>query len=262
VQRYAALVAASARIDVEGNRRGSRRSRPVADRTKVAKALARYERGKEGNTKDYTRLSYRVKKGDTMGHIAEWYSCRAADIRNWNDIAYGENLRAGATLTVWVRKKDLAKYDRIDGMTFAEKEQMRSVSQPATAHADEKGEKTYLVKKGDSLDKIAREYGVSIAQIKLWNNLRKSGISAGQELVIYAEASGVKDVTGSKVAPAAQGQPKQAGSAKTITYIVKRGDTLWNIAKLHAVRPEDLRTWNDIRRNKIVEGQELVIHLN
>jgi membrane-bound lytic murein transglycosylase D len=263
VERYASLVAASAKIDVEGNRRGSRRTtRPVADRTKVAKALARYEKGKEGNTKDYAKLSYRVKKGDTMGHIAEWYGCRAADIRNWNDIAYGENLRAGASLTIWVRKKDMAKYDRIDGMTFAEKEQMRSVSQPSAAHAEEKGEKTYLVKKGDSLDKIAREYGVSIAQIKRWNNLRKNRISAGQELVIYAEASGVKDVTGSKAAPPAQAQVNQAGSAKTITYIVKRGDTIWNIAKLHAVRLEDLRTWNDIRRNKIVEGQELVIHLN
>jgi membrane-bound lytic murein transglycosylase D len=263
VNRYAALVAASANIDVDGRTRRSRMARPVADRTRVARALAQYEKGVKGNTKDYARLLYRVKKGDTMGHIAEWYGCRAADIRNWNDVAYGRHLRAGAELTIWVRKKDLAKYERVDGMTFAEKEQLQASSPSTPGHQDEKGEKTYLVKKGDTLDKIAREHGVSIAQLKRWNNMRRNTISAGQELVIFSEASKVTpQIAASKQSLAKAAGPKAQGGKNTITYVVKRGDTIWNIAKLHSVRPEDLRTWNDIRRDKILEGQELVIHQN
>ena len=44
-----------------------------------------------------------------------------------------------------------------------------------------------------------------------------------------------------------------------VVYVVKKGDTLWDIAKAFAVTPSDLKEWNDLARNKIVAGQELVI---
>ena len=43
----------------------------------------------------------------------------------------------------------------------------------------------YKVKSGDVLGKIARRYGVSVAQIKKWNGLKSNTIRIGQKLIIY-----------------------------------------------------------------------------
>ncbi len=47
---------------------------------------------------------------------------------------------------------------------------------------------TYIVKRGDSLTKIADKYGVKVGELLEWNNLQRSGyLQAGQKLTIYSE---------------------------------------------------------------------------
>ncbi len=259
VERYANLVAASAKYDVDSRRRSVRSARAAQDRTKVSRALAQYQKTARMNTKEYAALDYRVKKGDTIGHIAEWFHCRAADIRNWNDLAYGRSLRAGAKLTIWVRRTDRSKYEELDDMTFAEKEQTRTSAAVADTKADDNGTTTkYIVRPGDTLEKIARANHVSIGQIKRWNALRRNTIIQGQELIIHPDAA--------KVAASMKGKPSaslHAGATadgKKIKYVVKRGDTVWSIARAHEVEPKDLCSWNDLRQNRIYAGQALVIY--
>ena len=48
---------------------------------------------------------------------------------------------------------------------------------------------------------------------------------------------------------------------QVLIYRVKKGDTIWDIARAHNVEPRDLKSWNDISRNRIFAGQELKIHL-
>ena len=256
VERYAGLVAASAKYDIDARRRTGRSARMAPDRTRVARALAQYQRTAKMNPKEYATVDYRVKKGDTIGHIAEWFHCRATDIRNWNNLPYGRSIRAGATLTLWVRKADRAKYDALDAMSFADKERLRtSGARTVAAKSDSEPTSTYVVRKGDTLEKIARAHGVSIAQLKRWNTLRKNTIIAGQELVIHEDAANVKTLAAKK--------PDSGGQAgKSITYVVKKGDTVWSISRRHEVEPEALRSWNSLRKNKIYEGQELVIYVN
>ncbi len=52
---------------------------------------------------------------------------------------------------------------------------------------------------------------------------------------------------------------RTTGGGKAVVYVVKRGDTLWDIAKAFEVTATDLKEWNDLGRNKIFAGQELVI---
>jgi len=248
--RFASLVAASAKM--ESVRDGSRRS---VDRTRVARTLARSTHHTSEQPKGSTRILYSVKKGDTIGHIAEWFHCRAADIRNWNDIAYGSHIRVGQTLELFVPEKNVAFYKRIDDMTFAEKEALaKKGEQPAQRTTPESAD-GYVVKSGETLEIIARAHGVSIEQLKRWNNLRTSRINSGQRLVIHKSAEHVTLVTPNH--PTAASRKKS--DPKTVVYVVKKGDTLWDIAKAFAVTPSDLKEWNDLARNKIVAGQELVI---
>jgi len=249
--RFASLVHASATIEpVRG------RSPRAVDKTRVARALARSTRqASAAQPKGTTRIAYTVKKGDTIGHIAEWFDCRAADIRNWNDIAYGRYIRVGQSLEIYVRESNAASYKRIEGMSFGQKEALANkTGRPAQSSASENGD-SYVVKSGETLESIARDHGVSIDQLKRWNRLRTSRINSGQSLVIHKSAQNMRIVTPQSPLVAS----RTTGGGKAVVYVVKRGDTLWDIAKAFEVTATDLKEWNDLGRNKIFAGQELVI---
>ena len=186
--RYAGLVATSSRTDPSLRARDDT-ARRTDGKSRIARALSYSRTHAPADTQDKKRLTYNVKKGDTIGHIAEWYGCRAADIRNWNDLAYGRPLREGAELAIWVDKRQVSKYEKIDDMTFAQKQATLPPKHETPASEDSGGDasKSYTVKKGDTLEKIAQDRGVTVSEIKQWNHLRTSRIVAGQELAIHDE---------------------------------------------------------------------------
>ena len=248
--RFASLVAASAKL--EAARDHSRRS---VDHSRVARALAHASRRSPDQPKGTTRILYTVKKGDTIGHIAEWYNCRATDIRNWNDVAYGSHIRAGETLEVYVPEKNAAAYKAIDDLSFADKEARVRKSAPTGDEGSAEAGDNYKVKSGQTLLSIADDHGVTIDQLRHWNRLKSSKIRSGQRLVIHKSAENVRLVTPNSKPGAA----RKKGNDKTVVYVVKKGDTLWDIAKAFEVSPSELKEWNDLGRNKIIAGQELVI---
>jgi membrane-bound lytic murein transglycosylase D len=52
----------------------------------------------------FNKLTYKVRKGDTLGHIAEDHGTRASNIRKWNGIKYGQHIYPGQKLTLWVKQ--------------------------------------------------------------------------------------------------------------------------------------------------------------
>jgi membrane-bound lytic murein transglycosylase D len=190
---------------------------------------------------------YRVKRGDTIGHIAEWYGCRAADIRNWNDIAYGRPIIVGTAITVWVPRKGAERYARIDAMSLEEKQSsLRSVP-PRDVPAEGQG-LSYVVRSGDTLDRIARAHNTTVANLQRWNKLRSHRIQPNQVLILFPEPrveSSAGDRTG--------GEERQI-------HRVRRGDTLGTIARSYGVPMASLRRWNDLKDGRIFAGQELVIY--
>lgn len=233
-------------------------------REKIAKALARHPRPQSSSVaddepvipKNREKFLYKIKKGDTLGEIAELFGIRAADLRNWNDISYRENIIAGNTLKVWLRKGDSKRFEQVNDLTAEERQRLRR-PKPRVAHADDSGQEgtaRYIVKKGETLEKIAADHGVTVKQLKMWNKLRSSTIGIGQELLIHTEAAQLKlaPKTDKKGGPIAGQQP--------IVYIVKKGDTLWEIARAYNVTERQLRSWNNLIRNRIKIGQELLIY--
>ncbi|MCG8372125.1 MAG: transglycosylase SLT domain-containing protein, partial [Balneolales bacterium] len=67
-----------------------------------------------------SKMTYKVKTGDTIGHIAEWYDVRASQIRSWNGI--GNTIRVGQNVTVYVPNNLTGHYEKVDGLSFREKE--------------------------------------------------------------------------------------------------------------------------------------------
>lgn len=206
---------------------------------------------------DKTKLTYVIRPGDTIGHIAEWYGVRATDIRNWNNLPFGRNIIAGKILAIWVDKSKAQSLKKIDAMTNEQRHALAATrSTSEDANGDASG--SYVIRPGDTLEKIAAEHGVSVVQIRRWNNLESSRIYAGDRLIVYPV---VKEVASPREKSLAEARAKSAGKTEQIIYVVRKGDTIWQIAQEHDVPESQIRKWNALKRsNKIYEGQELIIH--
>lgn len=123
----------------------------------------------------------------------------------------------------------------------------------------------YTVEPGDNLGGIAEEYGVTIAELKEWNDLESDVIRSGAILRIRISAQQVEAIEREKPKPEPTAVPKKKPSrtsgtkASTRTYVVKRGDTLSAIAKRYpGVSAKDIMRHNHIGEN-IRPGQKLGI---
>lgn len=140
-----------------------------------------------------TPVTYTVKSGDTIGHIAEWFDVRAFQLRSWNGIS--NTIRVGQTLTVHVPSNRRAYYNQIDDLSFSKKQELerrqRSGENIFSLRFDESsssnnGTISYTVRRNETLGGIARRHGVSVAAIQQQNNINGTTIYAGQTLSIPA----------------------------------------------------------------------------
>lgn len=118
---------------------------------------------------------------------------------------------------------------------------------------------TYTVVKGDSLWSIARKNNVTVKEIAAVNKIRADApLKLGQRLVIpgKAPAPAAPSTSITSVAPGTPAAP----TTKTITHIVKAGETLGGIAKKYQVKIGEIATANNIADpTKIRVGQSLKI---
>ncbi len=105
----------------------------------------------------------------------------------------------------------------------------------------------YTVKRGDTLWNIARQYGTTIQEIAQINGIQNVNlIYPGQQLRIHTNSN----VTGSEV-----------NSTGKIYYTIKRGDSLWGIARRYGTTVQNLIEWNNIKTpNLIYPGQRLILY--
>jgi len=98
----------------------------------------------------------------------------------------------------------------------------------------------HKVKSGESLEKIARNYGVSVQElIKANKNINPNRLKVGESLCIP--------------------QKTYAKTQEYAIYKVKKGDTLQSIAEKFGVDVQELKSFNNLKSEKIIEGQELKI---
>lgn len=108
----------------------------------------------------------------------------------------------------------------------------------------------HVVKRGETLSSIARQYGVSMAAVRTLNKLKKDGVWVGQRLRIPAGGS-------------AQAAPPPAAAAAPSTaprrHQVARGDTLTAIAVRYGVSASAIKRANNMTSNNVMLGQTLTI---
>lgn len=99
----------------------------------------------------------------------------------------------------------------------------------------------YNVKAGDTLWSIANNYGISVNDIVDFNNLGTTFLQVGQQLLIPNNDN------------------NEQNQVEGITYVVKPGDTLWNISKKYNVSVNEIKDANGLTNNMLSIGQQLII---
>ena len=143
--------------------------------------------------KGKAKIYYRVKSGDNIGYIAQWFHVRASDLRYWNNI-HRNLIRVGEKLLIYVPEKQKSHYEKVNEMALEAKQQMNgqttSVETTTEVKSPDPDYIYYTVKRGDNLWTIARKFpGVSNEDIMQLNNIKDARrITAGQKLKIKKKA--------------------------------------------------------------------------
>ncbi len=168
-------------------------------------------------------ISHTVKKGETLGHIAENYNTTAQNLRNWNNIS-GSRIYPGQNLVLQAPAANVAQ-----------------ISSP-------KKVEYHTIRKGETLNAIANKYDLSVNQIKSWNNISGTNIRAGDRLVLNADLVSKGGSTNVKE------------SSAPIYYSLKKGETLAVVANKFGLSLNQIRALNpNLNERNLQIGQKIKV---
>ncbi|PKP24258.1 MAG: lytic transglycosylase, partial [Bacteroidetes bacterium HGW-Bacteroidetes-22] len=206
------------------------------------------------------RTVHIVKKGETLGKIANKYHCKVNDIKKWNGLKKNY-LKRGQRIVIYPaetteKKQVVTKTDTSPktpqtksdtSIAVADKDQIKPDTNAHIKFTEEKIKSEdilHVVKKGENLGLIARNQNMTVKELMAINNLKKSTLRIGQRLVIKAAA-----------------KPLQKENQKFEYYTVKSGDTLFKIAQSIAkMTVDELKKINSITSdNALKAGQKIIV---
>lgn len=168
-----------------------------------------------------------VRSGESLGLIAKKYHVYVSQIKHWNNLR-SNTIYPGQKLVLFGGAGQ--QYSSNSGSPV-----VRSGSQSK-----------HVVKNGENLGLIAKKYSCSVTDLKEWNNLKNNNIYPNQTLLVYKpETKKASSVT----------------EGKYLYHVVRKGDTLWDIAKEYdGVTVDQIKALNSIRNiNKLQPGQKIII---
>lgn len=179
-------------------------------------------------TNPNTMFMYTVKSGDSLYSIARKYNTTVNAIKDLNNLTTN-NLSIGQIL-------------RIPEM-YTKEEDMLPPNYT-----------NYTVKKGDTIYSIARNNNISVDTLVQDNSLSNTNLSIGQILKIRVTNEEVEECFGPDYEP-----PQDTN---TITYIVKKGDSLYSIANKYNTSVSVIKSLNNLTTNNLSIGQSLKLPSN
>jgi len=124
----------------------------------------------------------------------------------------------------------------------------------------------YKVQRGDSLEGIAGRFDVTVSQLKKWNNIRGSSVPRGSRLRIYAGGppddaapqAKPKSTQASVSASVQKVDSRISGQAEGLEHRVKRGETLYSIARAYGTTVASLRQSNPFLTSRTLAAGDVL----
>jgi len=187
-------------------------------------------------------------------------------------------------------KRCLADFVNNEASLYAYNQQKLQINKDNVISALNHSQESFFhyVKSKETLASIAKEYAVSVNDIRLWNNIRRRNVRTGQRLIINKDrvinevnlASNKteqhvsdsqkydKKVDTQSLAQAIRMSPtpvKRSEVPVTVTklkhYIVKKNQKMSQVANIFGVTLAEIKTWNKLKGYAIYPGQNLKIYV-
>lgn len=195
---------------------------------------------------------YRVRSGDTYLNIAETFKVSPIALIEKNG-GNRARLRVGQMLVIPPPEKKVEKKTLKKNQT---KESSTKASSGKKSSKNNASKTTYTVKSGDNLSFISQKTGVSVENLKKWNDMGKSEtIYPGQKLKL----EGNNQKSENKVVQKQKETKKKSKGKISRIHIVQKGESLWDISKKYKVSIDDIVNWNKLDGTRIKAGQELYV---
>jgi peptidoglycan lytic transglycosylase D len=185
-----------------------------------------------------------VRRGDNLSEIASKYGVSISEIKRWNKLR-SNSAPLGRKLKIVVSEN--ASIAANAKRSTPLKEEKATSKEAKTTEVAEVTPEFYTVQKGDNLSSIAKKYGVSMADLKEWNNMEDTNVLLDTKLKINkanVDVEALKDET--------------AGMTSTY-YVVQKGDNLGTIAKKQGVTVAQIQDWNNMQDSNVQLGAKLTI---
>ena len=220
----------------------------------VTKAIVEYAGGKYVAPIDSNY--YTVKSGDSLWSISRKFGITVDELKSANNLSsnllsVGQNLiipgketqttsgeyvvKKGDTLYS-IAKKYNTSVDNLKSINNIITDSLaigQIIKLPSTSST---AGDTYIVKKGDSLYSIARTYNTSVDKLKEINNLTSNALAIGQVLKLPSN-----------------------NANENVVYTVKKGDSLYSIAREYETTVDAIKKLNNITSNTLSIGQKLLL---
>jgi membrane-bound lytic murein transglycosylase D len=171
-------------------------------------------------------VQHRLRSGETLSHVAKSYGTSLESLLAFNSISNPRRIRSGQVIYVPVRAGIKPK----SIVTASSEEEPRIDVSNYKKMMQKDGAIGYSVKMGDTIWSISRAFNVTVKEIRNWNRLGSVRmIHPGDKLVIYP-----KFLNGN-LPGKSPSQSSQPTSKNAKFHRVKKGDTLWSIAKSYNV---------------------------
>ena len=190
-------------------------------------------------------VRHEVKSGDSLSYLAKKYKTTIEQIKSVNELR-SDLIRIGDYLIVPLAQQTEGYY------TLSEKQREKS-----RLNTQKNAEKViYKVVSGDSLWKIAVQFNTTVNNLVRWNQLIPSApLSIGKELVVWFDNKNKTELanianTGIDI-------------SRKIVYTVRSGDNLSVIASKYNVKVVDIRSWNNLDADHVLQpGEKLTITIS
>ena len=175
--------------------------------------------------------TYQVKSGDTLSRIASANNTSVNDLKNINHISNINLIYPGQILQLSAASS--------------------SSSKPATTSTQSTSgsKKTYTVKAGDTASAVASRNGISLAQLKSYNNIANINLIYVGQVLVVGEGSTTSQPSQAASKPATS---NNSTASNTGTYRVVSGDTMSAIAARHGMSLSALLSMNNMQASQII----------
>lgn len=209
--------------------------------------------------------AYTMQRGDRLDKIAARFGMTTTNLKAINGIRGRAKLPPSFTLLV-TRQQEEAAVQEVAALVESDNQASAEPARAPEAETAtiESGARYYTVRKGDNLVSIAKKTDLSVNELKRINGLKAGKVSAGQKLALSSSSTKTVAATErkqTKPIEAKQNKPVAKNASAVARYKVRRGDTLYSIAKQFNVEAKDLMRWNGVSAKTLTPGKTLTIQL-